>query len=317
MNAAGMFKNGEGYETAAMQGAGAYLAGTTTFNARPGNKKNGVKWPFVPYPGSHSASNWMGLPNEGDYVVSRRMRDLKRVEGCPIGVSVTASPDLQGEEKLYALVKGMGMYQEAGIDFIEMNESCPNTGHGRLQDDALSQRLLYVKNKFLDSRSKRPPVIVKFSNDTPSEQVPELVNLLIAYGFDGVNFGNTSINYAKRREKIARRERRMFDYFTSTFGGGVSGEPLKEDSLALCEAAVKQIKILEPAHEFNVVRTGGITDAADIQASVRAGVLLNQWFTGYFENFAEYGHTLYGQLYSQLLLDKEYSCAVFKGGALK
>ena len=315
MNAAGMFKNGEGYETAAMQGAGAYLAGTTTFNARPGNKKNGIRWPFVPYPRSHSASNWMGLPNEGDYFVSQRMRNLKRVDGCPIGASVMASPDLKGEEQLYALVKGMGLYQDAGVDFNELNESCPNAAHGKLQDCGLPQRLLYVKNNFLDGRSNRPPVIVKFSNDTPLEQVPELVSLLVSYGFDGVNFGNTSINYPKRRERIAKSERRMFNYFTSTFGGGVSGEPLKEDSLALCTAAVEQIKMLKPAHEFHVIRTGGIMSSADILASVRAGVLLNQWFTGYFENFAEYGHGVYDQLYHQLLLsmDKTDCGSVFNG----
>src|SRR3989344_6469548 len=39
MNAAGMFKNGECYEMAARQGAAAYLAGTGTWNARKGNKK--------------------------------------------------------------------------------------------------------------------------------------------------------------------------------------------------------------------------------------------------------------------------------------
>src|SRR3989344_3365254 len=57
MNAAGMFKNGECYKMIAMQGAGAYLGGTSTWNPRIGNEKAGVYLPFVPYPASHSASN--------------------------------------------------------------------------------------------------------------------------------------------------------------------------------------------------------------------------------------------------------------------
>jgi len=306
MNAAGMFKNAEGYETAAAQGAGAYLAGTATSNDRRGNRKDWIRLPFAPYPLSHSASNWLGLPNEGDMAIYSRMWDLKRIHNCPVGISVMGSPDLSGEEKLVALAKGMGLYEEAGVDFIEMNESCPNTGHGKPQDDALAQRLLYIKRNFLEGRQRRLPVIVKFSADTELGQVPALLELLLIHGFDGVNFGNTSTNYAKRREMIDESERRLFDYFTSTFGGGVSGAPLKEDSLLLCSVAMSHLKKARPGHEFHVIRTGGISGAEDLKESERVGVSLNQWYTGYFENFARHGHEAYSLLYRRLLRDLEY-----------
>ena len=81
-NAAGMFKNGEGHELAVGQGAGAYLAGTTTHRPRAGNRRRGVAQPFAPYPRSGAASNWLGLPNVGHRAVARRLDQLER-HGCP------------------------------------------------------------------------------------------------------------------------------------------------------------------------------------------------------------------------------------------
>jgi hypothetical protein len=48
-------------EVAARQGAGGWLAGSTTARPRAGNAGT----PFVPYPRSGAASNWLGLPNPG------------------------------------------------------------------------------------------------------------------------------------------------------------------------------------------------------------------------------------------------------------
>ena len=152
MNAAGMFKNGECYVMVSRQGAGAYLGGTGTFNQRDGNKRDGIYLPFVPYPRSHSASNWLGLPNDGDPKNSERAAEIEKVDGCPVGWSVMGSPDFEGEEKLQKLVEGMRLYEKANVDFLEINESCPNTQHGNPQDDDLANRLRYVKTHFLDER---------------------------------------------------------------------------------------------------------------------------------------------------------------------
>lgn len=141
------------------------------------------------------------------------------------------------------------------------------------------------------------PVIVKFSTDTPFEQVPELLDLLFVLGYDGVNFGNSSTAYAERRDRIDTAERRVYDYFSRTFGGGVTGRPLKESSLELAARAAEYVRSGPPAHEFNVIRTGGIETRADIEASNSAGISLNQWFTGYFEAFREHGHEVYRRMF--------------------
>jgi len=299
-NAAGMFKNGEGYELCAAQGAGAYLCGTTTWNSRAGNEKNGTKLPFVPYPRSKSASNWLGLPNDGDAAVAARLKELRRVEGCPVGASLMGSPDYQGQEKLDKIATGIRAYADANVDFIEINESCPNTAHGRPQDDDLNARLRSIRDT-VSSLGRKLPVIVKFSNDTQPQQVPLLIELLLTLGFDGVNFGNTSTAYGVHRDQIARSEQKVFDYFTSTFGGGLSGAPLKGSSLTLVKASKAALDLLRPDREFHIIRTGGIEDAADVRESFEAGASLVQWFTGYFEAFSRNGASVYSKLYSELL----------------
>lgn len=302
MNSAGMFKDGNGYGLVAEQGAGGYLAGTGTWNERKGNEKDGIYLPFAPYRKSHSASNWLGLPNKGDEANSAWAQKLmlERRKGCPIGWSVMGSPDFQGDDKLQKLVDGMKYYAHAGVDFLEINESCPNTSHGSPQDDDLANRLRYVKENFLEHRDRRVPVIVKFSNDTDIQQVPALLDLLFVLGYDGVNFGNTSIDYSKRRQLIDPKEQKGFDYFTQTFGGGVSGRPLREDSLALSNRAVEYVRKANPSQEFHVIRTGGIETAEDVRQSLDAGISLCQWYTGYFHNFSQHGHDVYKKLYEEL-----------------
>jgi dihydroorotate dehydrogenase len=309
LNAAGMFKNGEGYEVCAAQGAGAYLAGTTTALARAGNFKNGIGLPFAPYPKSHAASNWLGLPNNGDVAVARELSKISKISGCPVGISLMGSPDLEGEEKLKQLVKGLELYAGANVDFIEINESCPNTGEGAPQQSDLRVRLEYLRDNFLIKRSKEKylPVVVKFSNDTEVAQVGSLIELLVSLGFDGVNFGNTSTNYKLHQNEICEAEKKLYQYFTSTFGGGVSGAPLKRHSLLLVKESKKQLDALIAKglnldnKEFHIIRTGGVETAQDLQESLDAGASLVGWFTGYFDQFSKCGHNVYQNLYCELL----------------
>lgn len=300
-NAAGMFKNGEAYDVVAQQGAGAYLAGTTTGQPRLGNTKRGTRLPFAPYPRSGAASNWLGLPNLGHRDVSQRLRDLPRREGFPIGVSLSAdpAPELDAGQKLQGLIDGLHLYREAGVDFIEINESCPNTEEDHAGRDDLRRRLKVVAQDFL-AQSDGPAVLVKLSCDTSPDDVDGLVEMLLELGFDGINLGNTSVAYARHRASVARSERRLYGCFTKTFGGGVSGRPLKEDSLRLAERAVSRVLTLGAERHFHVWRTGGVEGADDVRRSLDVGVALCQWYTGYFESFSRHGHRLYERLAGEL-----------------
>ncbi len=300
-NAAGMFKKGEGYYTVANQGAGAYLAGTVTYHPRKGNFRNGILHPFLPYHSSDSASNWMGLPNEGFEIVAKRLSKIEKMKGCPVGISLSFSPDKEIERAIQEMLEGLQMFEKANVDFIEINESCPNVNHADHDnhEKKLWLRLEQISEKFLAKRKRKLPVIIKFSNDTGTEQIPNLIDNLINFGFDGVNFGNTSTNYSNYFEDIDRYDKKNFQYFTNTYNGGLSGKILKSKSLELCSESVKFINNKNISKEFYIIRTGGVESLQDINSSLSHNILINQWFTGYFSAFSLYGHKLYKQIFSE------------------
>ncbi len=302
-NAAGMYKKGEGYRLALGQGAGAYLAGTTTGRPRRGNRSAGVSQPFAPYPGSGAASNFLGLPNPGHTAVAARLARLPRVEGFPVGASLGFSPeaDLSPEQRMTELIDGLDAYRQAAVDFVEINESCPNTEQDPSGFEDLSHRLAEIAERFLKRRDRPLPVVVKLSCDTVVEQLPQYLDLLIELGFDGVNLGNTSTAYRHHRSSIAAAEKGLYDYFTKTFGGGVSGRPLRRSSLDLTAAAAAHLAERHSSVDFHLLRTGGVENAADVLAGEQSGAALCQWFTGYYEAFSRFGHDLYRALYEQLM----------------
>lgn len=298
-NAGGMFKVGEGYDVVAAQGAGAWVAGTTTSRPRAGNVKHGIQWPAVSYPRSGAATNWMGLPNPGHRAVASRIANMPRHAGCVVAASVSAEPGLEETIALHELVEGVKAYVDAGVDVLEINESCPNVpGHhgGPALDHGLVRRLEYVAQHILAKRDRRIVVVVKFSTDTDATQLEDLLRTVVAMGFDGIILGNTSTQYAAVRPAISPSEQRTYDAFVARFGGGISGRPLKEASLALARQAVNVVTSMALDREFHVIRCGGIESAADIQQSLDAGIVLNQWYTGYFDAFARDGHDVYRKL---------------------
>ncbi len=303
-NSAGMFKTGEGYELVYRQGAGAYLSGTTTSGHRVGNVKQGIHHPFAPFPKSKSAINWMGLPNPGHADIANKLSKINKHHGCPIGASISA--DIGDDELaiLQGVVLGFKLFDKANVDFIELNESCPNVIHSKNEIDSngldknLINRLEYVSKNYLSHRLRNLPIIVKFSNDTDIKLLPELIDIAIELGFNGINFGNTSTAYKQKRDLIYKSELNIYDYFTTNFGGGLSGKILKEDSLKLCTTAVEYLKTKTLNDEFHIIRTGGVEKNSDILAGLNKGIKLNQWFTGYFEAFSKYGHNLYKNIFS-------------------
>lgn len=300
MNSAGMFKEGNGYPLVSSQGAGGYLGGTSTFNQRDGNTKNGIKHPFLSLANSHISLNSLGLPNRGDLELAKIT--VNKVDGCPVGWSLMRSPDFIDEtQSLEHLIQGLWLYHDnTSIDFIELNESCPNLKLQEFNLNDLFRRLKYISDNFLIKRKRHLPVVLKLSTDfsNNSQSIAKLMDKLFEYKFDGLNFGNTSTNYTQIRSTISSlREKQLFEYFTSQFGGGVGGEALKVRSLELCEAASNYLAQNNPGYEFHIIRTGGISSLNDIIASDNIGVSLNQWYTGYFTNYALYGNLLYQKLF--------------------
>lgn len=302
-NAAGMFKEVCGYELAYRQGAGAFLVGTITPKPRIGNINKGIKHPFIPLQKSKSAINWLGLPNVGIDEALARISKIDKKSGCPIGISISLQPDSKKEQAIEEILNVFNQIEKSQVDFVELNESCPNVEHhssadkiGSL-DNYLVERLEKISNNYLRKRKRLLPVFVKFSNDTQTNQVSELVDLLLQLNFNGINFGNTSTNYHELRNFINVADVHNFDYFINNFGGGVSGDVLKNKSLELSSYAAKLIKQKNLNEDFLIIRTGGVENNVDIEQSNINGIHLNEWFTGFFEMLSKYGHQSYSKIF--------------------
>ena len=307
-NAAGMYKYAEGYHKSFLLGAGAFIAGTTTSSVRIGNTKKGISLPFAPYPHSHSASNWLGLPNAGHAAIAKKIQTFPRYKKFPIGASVSADPGMKQELALPLLIEGIAFYIKASVDFIEINESCPNVeGHHQTDLSRLDQDLLIrleVISKQIIQKYNHIPVFVKFSNDTNINQIPELLQVLIDLGFSGINLGNTSTKYSYYRDKIDKRDLEIYDYFTHTFGGGLSGRILREDSLSLCKSAHQYIQSKQLQKEFAIISTGGIHNGSDISNAIMSGASLTQWYTGYYEQYGKHTYDIYKKIYEDIDIKK-------------
>lgn len=296
MNSAGMFKNGEAYDLVAKMGAGAYIGGTSTYNQREGNDVSGVKLPFLTLPNSHTSVNFLGLPNLGDKFLSKKnlVEDRKI---CPLGWSVMRSPDFAEDAGLEHLVESLWLYHaNPQIDFIEINESCPNI---KIDSSNINARLEYIAHKFLSKRKRHLPVVVKLSSDIDSDVMCSIMHTLFEYKYDGINIGNTSTDYTQVKQYIASSEQKQFDYFTNKFGGGVGGSSLKVKTYNLCKRAVEYRDFIKPGYEFHVIRCGGIDSIADIYDSDKIGVSMNQWYTGYFASYIEYGDKVYQRFFTR------------------
>ncbi|MBX9597772.1 MAG: hypothetical protein K2X04_04260 [Burkholderiales bacterium] len=295
-NSAGMFKNGEGYDTVAKLGAGAYIGGTSTANSRVGNLKNGISLPFISLYNSKAAINFLGLPNLGDQVLSQINITSNKIKGCPIGWSVMRSPDYDESEGLSKLIDSLWLYHNhPQIDFIEINESCPNI---KIGGGSIIPRLQIIAQEFLDKRTRKLPVVIKLSTDLSNEGLAPILEELLRLNFDGINLGNTSIDYGSIKPQLNLKDEQLFDYFTQTFGGGVSGLPLKSKSLQLCAEAADLLNKFKPNHEFHIIRSGGIDSLADIGESQAHGVSFNQWYTGFFNSYARDGDKVYNKLFT-------------------
>ena len=285
-NAAGVFKDFSCYDLAFKQGAGAYLVGTITPTSNEGNQINSIHLPFAIYPNSHASSNSLGLPNKGIIKILKGISEIERHEGFPIGISLTS-------DSLEELVYSLQLCEGSRIDFVELNESCPNKKNA----GNLKQRLEYVKKKFLEKADF--PVIIKLSNDLDFAQIPDIMDSLFELGYDGINLGNSSTDYHAIRNKIHLKDLPLYDFFTKNFKGGVSGEPLKHISLELSSIAVQYVKAASPRQEFHVTRTGGIQTRGDISASEEAEISLNQMGVGYFESLIAHGNDLYKDIWEK------------------
>jgi len=278
-NAAGLDKDGSLLEFNYRLGAGFAVVGTVLHKPHTGNlyPMMGAQLnPWTPLPSSHSAINSLGLPGHGIEPVLERIKSFKSkfsTGNFPVGLSVMGHPKEEGEEKIKG-VESCIKQSISLVDFIEINESCPNVQHHDLS--ALAQRV----ERFCAIRNELKPDLplwFKFSH-CPDEETMCMLN---NYNVQAVILTNTQTNYSELSKNLNSEDKNLFTNYTDNYKGGMSGKIIQSSSRNEIEKASTIISERQLA--IKLIHVGGLSNFPDMEDS-RKIAPLREWYSGLMES---------------------------------
>jgi dihydroorotate dehydrogenase len=261
--AAGFDKNGDYLDALGSLGFSHIELGTVTPRAQPGNPKPRM----FRVAGSCALINRMGFNNKGvDHLVARLSRSRYcGIRGVSIGKNFDTPLESAQDDYVACLRK---VYSFA--DYVAVNISSPNTA--RLRDLQAGDGLQRILGSLLEERAalqrshgKHVPLLVKIAPDLDSQQITVLAGELRRLEIDGVIATNTTTDMGVLASPPPAEQR-----------GGLSGAPLHSKSVAV----IAQLRA-ELGPGFPIVGVGGIVNADDALATLRAGANLLQLYTGF------------------------------------
>ncbi len=240
-------------------GFGHVEVGTITPRPQAGNPRPRL----FRLPEHRALVNRMGFNNQGSAACAERLAALPRDGRGVVGVNVGKNKDTPNERAVDDYLAAIDALH-AHADYLVVNLSSPNTpGLRALQERAPLERLL---GACVDrTRPLGKPLLVKLAPDLAPEALDEAVDVAVGCGAAGIIATNTTI---QRPGAVAAHPR-------AAEAGGLSGAPLAPLALASLRRAHARA-----AGRIPIVGVGGIQDAADAYARIRAGASLVQVYTG-------------------------------------
>jgi dihydroorotate dehydrogenase len=256
--AAGFDKNAKLLPYFQYLGFGYAEVGSLTARPSPGNPKPRL----FRLPKDDALINYMGLNGDGAEVVAER---LKSGSGVPLAVNIarTNDPSLKGEATIEDIVFSFKTVKDLKVCYVAINVSCPNTAEGRLES---TQELDEILNRVKGINTKRIPIFVKLSPDSPEDFLRAVAASGTKYGIAGYVCGNTSVSRSNLRTESKRLE--------AIGPGGLSGPPIKALALKQCQTL---FKLKESSQQ--IIGCGGITTGQDAYDFIRAGASAVQIYT--------------------------------------
>ena len=256
---AGFDKNAEVIDGLFDLGFGFSEIGTVTPIAQAGNPKPNL----FRLPEDKALINRLGFPSEGVAVfiknLEKNRNDLAGVLGINIGMN-TGSENPTGDIE-YCLKK-LARF----ADYITINVSCPNTpGLCAWQaGDKLAEMVECAKSTLAQlSECRKPPLLVKIGPELNEDGLAAVAKVALTVGIDGLIACNTSGERPPTLKSANSRE-----------VGGLSGPPIGQQAL-------KTLSNLYNLTDGRIplIGCGGISDADDAYARIRAGASLLQLYT--------------------------------------
>jgi dihydroorotate dehydrogenase len=261
--AAGFDKDAEGVAALLALGFGFVEVGTITADPQPGNPKPRLFRLLK----DRAVLNRMGFNNHGAAAAARR---LARRGAGTVGVNI-------GKTKRVADADAVADYARSAealsplADYLVVNVSSPNTpGLRDLQATEKLRPLLAAVRSACDLASpmRRVPLLVKIAPDLADADIDAVADLALELGLDGIVATNTTISRAGLATSAAKVE--------ALGAGGISGAPLKTRSLDVLRRLRARV-----GSRLTLIAVGGIENADDAWARIRAGATLVQAYTGF------------------------------------
>ncbi len=253
--APGFDKNGEVPRAMLHMGFGAVEIGTLTPRPQAGNPKPRL----FRLTEDRAVINRMGFNNDGQSAAIKRLvADKRTLLPGILGINIGANKDSEDRIADYvAGVENMGGY----ADYLTVNISSPNTpGLRALQDKgALTELLTAVQNA---NAAFAKPVFLKLAPDLEPEDIKDICEIALDKKLDALIVSNTTISRPDLKSSHAGE------------AGGLSGAPLKE-------LALQRLRDFSTicGSEIPLIGVGGIENAADAYARIRAGASLVQLYS--------------------------------------
>ena len=261
--AAGMDKNGDAIDYLGALGFGHLELGTVTPRAQDGNPQPRM---FRVKP-ARGLINRMGFNNKGvDYLVRNLLaRRFSGIVGVSIGKNETTPLENALDDYLICLSK---VY--AHCDYVAVNVSCPNTpGLTALQEAEPMEHLISgikdERDQLAASTRRYVPLVVKISPDLTAQQLQTLCEICLHHQIDGISCTNTTTHRA------------IIDGMPHAGEwGGLSGEPLREQSTAVLAAVKAQV-----GDKIPLIGIGGIDGPIAAREKIVAGAQLLQLYSAF------------------------------------
>jgi len=257
--AAGFDKDGKYIRQMSILGFSHLEIGTVTPRSQPGNPKPRL-FRLVK---SSGLINRMGFNNDGAEALAERLKK-KKPEGIIIGANIGKNKDTPNEEAVNDYLKCFSILYDH-VDYFTVNVSSPNTpGLRTLQEKEPLTKLL---TSLQQENSRKKPLFLKIAPDLTTEQLDEIIEIVINTNITGVIATNTTITRNGLKETK--------EDIDAIGAGGLSGKPILEMSVSVVRYLYEKGQ-----GRFKIIGVGGIEDYASAKLHLDAGADLIQVYTG-------------------------------------
>lgn len=256
--AAGFDKNAQVVREVAALGFGFVEVGGVTPLPQPGNPSPRL----FRLTEDRAIINRLGFNSEGLSVVARRMAALRRSGApCIVGVNLGKNKDSTDAAADYVTsVKALASV----ADFLVINVSSPNTpGLRALQSVEALVTLTRAVREARAATGAATPLLFKIAPDLAVADISDICRVAVAEKMDGIVVSNTT---------VARSDTLKSPHRSET--GGLSGAPLFDVSTQL----LREVYALTGG-KLPLIGVGGISNATQAYAKIRAGASLVQLYT--------------------------------------